>query len=157
MANDVATVDIVATDEEEAIFAERLTGRTERSIAKRFNVTPRYVREVVRRLAPRIDPESRAEQLSLEFARMERCYQVFYERTLEGDVASASILIRLSERKTSLLALDHAPLRDLTIVNVAPQARISSTHRIKQALDRVVGENPRPELVEVLGPPEPLP
>jgi hypothetical protein len=78
-------------------------------------------------------------------------HRVFYRKSLEGDPVAASIMIRLSERKSALWGHDVAPLRQDPLLSV-PEQRPGSTTLIREALEKLVAERPRPQQVEILPP-----
>lgn len=148
MSNDVVSID---PNQDEAIFRERLEGVSERMLAKRYGLTVKDVRQVIERLAPQVDHATRRNELALELERLDRVHRVFYRKSLEGDPVAASIMIRLSERKSALWGHDVAPLRQDPLLSV-PEQRPGSTTLIREALEKLVAERPRPQQVEILPP-----
>jgi hypothetical protein len=146
-------------DLSEQIFKARVEGLSENATAKRFGVAPRDVRDVVDRLALKIDAGTRMRELLLELHRIENLQQVYYGLAMQQDHQAAAIAIKLSERKAAMLNFDHAPSRQDVVVSV-PEQRVTSTQLIKAAIERICRERPQPlpelesqplpELVEIL-------
>ena len=82
--------------------------------------------------------------------------ETYYEMAMEKDHQAAIITVRLSERLSSLWGWDHAPHRDMTTINVAPEQRPTSTQQIRAALARLVAEK-QPVVSATVGKPEPEP
>jgi hypothetical protein len=135
----------------EELFQARLSGLTEYAVSKRHGVPVRTVRRAVEALAPKVDNKLRMRELAVELGRLDRLGEVFLEVALtEKDAQAAAIVLKVSERKSSMLGLDYAPLRtDLaTLTVIQPPPRADSTALIRQALERVCAEGrppPQPE------------
>ena len=149
--------DLVPSDLSERIFKARVGGLTEQATAKKFGVPVREVRKVVEQLAPRIDAGTRLRELSLELVRLDRLQEVFLDVALtQRDPQAAAIALKVSERKSSMLGLDYAPLRtdQGTLHVIQPAPRPSSTALIRAALERVCAEG-RPAIAAPTLPPAP--
>jgi hypothetical protein len=131
-AQAIATV-VEGEDLEEQVFAQRLAGRSERWISRRFGLSCDEVREICIRLLPTFDRALREQELALEISRVNALTTQYFPRALAGDDAATCIYIKLSERRGSLLALDKAPER-------------TSTELIKAALDRLANEGKPPQI-----------
>ena len=138
MSTDLMTSD----DLSEQVFAARVEGASENAVAKRFGIAPRDVREVVDRLALKVDAGTRMRELILELHRIANLQQVYYGMAMQQDHQAAAIAIKLSERKAAMLAFDHAPHRQDVLVSV-PEHRSSSTELIRAAIEHV---NERPAM-----------
>jgi hypothetical protein len=141
----------------EQLYQARLTGLTEYAVSKRYGVPVREVRRAVEALAPRVDNQLRMRELAVELGRLDKLGEVFFTVAVEEkDPQAAAIALKVSERKSSMLGLDYAPLRtDLaTLAVIQPPPRTDSTTLIRQALERVCSEGrpaiaaPAPEPVE---------
>ena len=145
--------DLVPSDLSERIFKARVGGLTEQATAKKFGVPVREVRN-----APRIDAGTRLRELSLELVRLDRLQEVFLDVALtQRDPQAAAIALKVSERKSSMLGLDYAPLRtdQGTLHVIQPAPRPSSTALIRAALERVCAEG-RPAIAAPTPPPAPV-
>ena len=157
--------DLVPSDLYEQIFAARIAGLSEERTAKRFGVKLTEVRRAVSLLAPRIDNETRMSELAVELGRLDRLGEVFYTVAIEEkDPQAAAIALKVSERKSSMLGLDYAPLRTdmATLTVIQPPPRPNSTQLIRAVIDRVVAERPQPQRAAPAGEvidlePEPVP
>jgi hypothetical protein len=146
--------ELVPEDQEardQQLFQARLNGLTDYATAKRFGVKVSEVRRAVERLAPKVDNRLRMRELAVELGRLDKLGEVFLEVALtEKDPQAAAICLKVSERKSSMLGLDYAPLRtDLaTLTVIQPPPRADSTSLIRAALERVCSEGrppPQPE------------
>jgi hypothetical protein len=115
------------------------------TIARKHGITLKQVREAIIQLSPTIDHETRRRELLVDLARIDRLTTRFYVQALQGDVASAAITIKLSERRALLWGWDSAPNRQVpTIVIEQPESRPTSTERIRAAIEFVVSQRSVP-------------
>jgi hypothetical protein len=145
------STEVTPSELDEFIFKARVAGATENAVAKRFGVQPLDVQRVVDRLGPRIDAATRMREFALEVVRLDNLMETYYQLAIEKDHQAAMIAIKLSERRSSLWAFDHAPHRDPAVTVAVPEHRENSTTLIRQAIERVWAEGrtqqpqPQPE------------
>jgi hypothetical protein len=72
---------------------------------------------------------------NLELARLDELLGKFRAKALEGCPVSANLLVRLSERRSALLGLDHRQI-DPVMLSLSVNPQPSSTTRILQALEQ---------------------
>jgi hypothetical protein len=133
----------------EKLFQARLSGLTEHAVSKKFGVPAREVRRAVEVLAPHIDNKLRMRELAIELGRLDKLGECFLEIALkEKDVQAAAIALKVSERKSSMLGLDYAPLRTdaATLTVIQPPPSPTSTEQIRAIIARVVAERPVSQL-----------
>ena len=142
--------ELVPDDQEhrdQQLFQARLSGLTDYATAKRFGVKVSEVRRAVERLAPGRQPATNARaggRARPNSTSSARCFSRWPSprRTPQA----AAICLKVSERKSSMLGLDYAPLRtDLaTLTVIQPPPRTDSTALIRAALERVCSEGRPP-------------
>ena len=149
MVTQAVAVPVEDGDEEfgERVFKARLSGMSERAVAKRFGITTKEVRAICLPRVPSIDNESRGHELQLDLSRIGAMSAKFYDWVMDDSAepatacAAASIFIRLSERRAALLGLDQAPVRQVATITFAePQPRETSTDKILKALEFVASQ-----------------
>jgi hypothetical protein len=85
-----------------------------------------------------LDNPMRLNAIKLELERLDQLIRPFFAKALEGCTASASVMVRLSQRRSELLGLD-APLRiDATLIEVREAP--TSTEKWQAAIDQLVGK-----------------
>ena len=140
--------DLVPNDLYERIFQARIAGLSETRAAKQFGVKVSEVRRAVTLFAPQVNNELRLRELAVELGRLDRLGEVFYTVAIEEkDPQAAAIALKVSERKSSMLGLDYAPLRTdmATLTVIQPPPRPNSTQLIRAVIDRVCAERPQPQ------------
>ena len=89
------------------MFALRVSGKTERMVAKTFGVSVQRVRDAIERMAPAIDHAARMRELVVELYRIDALHERFFKIAQEdGDAQAALIAIKLSERRAAMWAWD---------------------------------------------------
>lgn len=137
--------DLIDDDLDLELLKHRMAGISVRAIAKRYALTKREVEAALDRALPQIDNATRIAAIKLELERLDQLIRPFFVKALDGDTAAASILVKLSERRSDLLGLN-APMRiDATLVETYDNP--SSTEDLQSAIDRLlVGKTtPSPE------------
>ena len=130
--------DLVADDLDPEILKHRMAGISVRAIMRRYALTKREVDAALDRALPQIDNATRIAAIKLELERLDQLIRPFFVKALAGDTAAASILVKLSERRSSLLGLD-APLRiDATLVESYENP--NSTQDLEAAINRLIGK-----------------
>src|SRR5262245_45220333 len=140
-SNTRAVVD--RADREEEIFRARLKGRSVRAIAREFACEIVEVEEIIEKMCAPASAAMRRQALALDLQRLDELQTVFYEKAQDGDTASAAIVIKLSERRASLLGLDvPASVRGdaVQLAIITPPQPESTTDRIRRALDLLAAE-----------------
>jgi hypothetical protein len=125
-----------------AIFEKRLAGHSINAIARELNLPAQEIDAAIDRALHPIDEPFRLQTIGLELERFDRLCYVFYAKALNGDAASAAIVLKCSERRSAILGLD-VPAgirRDPVMLQVEQAPQISSTERIREALDRIAAE-----------------
>ena len=86
-------------------------------------------------------------ELLLEVERLNALERHYYEKALgagEGATAAGALYVKLQERKSVLIGLN-APAQSAALIihQSVPAKQVTSTERIRAALDRIVGVTPR--------------
>src|SRR4051794_14761087 len=102
--NDVAVVTPMSDEDvEDRVWAARLHGASVRSICKTFALTPTQVHAICLQRSPEIDHQRRRRELSLELDRLDQLQRTFFSRAVAGDIPSALLCLRISERRGAYL------------------------------------------------------
>ena len=115
---------IIPVDDEELaqrVLDARMDGEPERTVARKFGLTPRQVREVCVALLPKVDRETREAELQLELGRLDKMTRKFFKQACAtGDVPSGAISLKLSERRGLLWGWEQLPARPTATITILP-------------------------------------
>jgi hypothetical protein len=125
-----------------AIFEKRLAGHSINAIARELNLPAQEVDAAIDRALRPIDEPFRLQTIGLELERFDRLCYVFYAKALNGDAASAAIVLKCSERRSAILGLDvpAGSRRDPVVMQIDQTPQPTSTERIMAALNRIAAE-----------------
>jgi hypothetical protein len=146
-------VDLI--DKEEAVYRARLAGKSPRRIAHEFNLSITSVQEIIERQSPTIDNRLRLATIALDLDRLDELQTVFYRNAADGDVQAAAVLLKVQERRASLLGLNCPASVDP--VRLPESERPNSTELLLAELNRIANERPAPTLNLITGTPCPAP
>ena len=109
-------------EQDEAIVEALVAGRSVRVVQREFSLTVTELDQALERCFP-LDTAARLRTIRSDLSRLDRLIEKFYLKALagNGDVDSATLVVRAWERKSALLGLDAVQRIDLQIVQ-APQA-----------------------------------
>ena len=120
----------------EQIIQARIRGESARSIAKRLHCTLADINDVMDRFATTtLTDKLRAHTLALEIERLDELQEVFNDQAKAGDVQSALLVTKIIERRSILLGLSAPPRTDHHIIEHAQPPAMTSTERIRAAID----------------------
>jgi hypothetical protein len=92
-----------------------------------------------------IDDKTRKHMLALELERLDEIQRVFDKQARGGDIPAALLVTKIIERRCILLGLALPPRVDPQIIELQTAPAVTSTERIKAAIDRLRGRLPKPE------------
>jgi hypothetical protein len=122
----------------EQIIQARIRGESVRSIARRLGCTIDDVNDVLDRFASTtLTDKLRMHTLALELERLDGLQEVFEQQAKAGDVQSALLVTKLIERRSVMLGLAAPPRTDNHIIEHARPPAMTSTERIRAAIDRL--------------------
>jgi hypothetical protein len=85
--------------------------------------------------------------LAMELVELDELQQAFREKALENrDVAAGSLLIKVAERRATLLGLNPPIGHAVAVVQHAPSEQPTSTQKLRAAIDRIRAEHGQPPL-----------
>jgi hypothetical protein len=91
-----------------------------------------------------LDEPFRLQTVFLELERLDRLTEAFYRKATAGDAISATIVLKVNERRSAILGLD-VPAgirRDPVLLQIEQQPQPTTTDRIRAALDRIAATRP---------------
>src|SRR5262249_42980173 len=91
-----------------------------------------------------ISANLRTPTLGLELQRLDNLQQAFEQQAKAGDVQAAMLVTKIIERRCVMLGLSAPPRVDQHIIEHAQPPAMTSTERIRAAIDRIRGL-PKPE------------
>lgn len=112
----------VIEQRDEQIVEALVAGRSVRTVQREFGLTVAELDQVLERCFP-LDTAARLRTIRGDLSRLDRLIEKFYLKALagDGDVDSATLVVRAWERKATLLGLDAVQRIDLQIVQPPKQ------------------------------------
>ena len=84
--------------------------------------------------------------LALELAKLEELEEGFTGKAMGGDVAAGTLMVKIYERRATLLGMNARQGHAVQIIEHEPAAAQTSTEKIRAAIDRIRGKSlPKPE------------
>jgi hypothetical protein len=125
--------DTAIIERDEAVTTALEEGRSLAKVRKQFGLSVSELDAVLERCFP-LDTAARLRTIRSDLSKLDVLIEKLYLRAIsdEGDVNSATAVIRAWERKAELLGLDAVQRVDLTIT--PPQYQESRHDRIRQAI-----------------------
>jgi len=85
--------------------------------------------------------------LALELLRLDELEEAFRDKAIvDRDVASGALLVRIAERRATLLGLNPPLGHAVQVIQHEPENKPTSTERLRAAIDRVRGKRPQDDL-----------
>lgn len=84
--------------------------------------------------------------LSLELMHLDEYEEVFRAKALDGNDVSGALVLKIQERRATLLGLNAAPQSSVKIIDATPTNKPTSTEKILAALDRLAEDGERERL-----------
>ena len=79
--------------------------------------------------------------LALELSRLDELEEAFRDKAIvDRDVASGALLVRIAERRATLLGLNPPLGHAVQVIQHEPQNKPTSTERLRAAIDRIRGK-----------------
>jgi hypothetical protein len=140
---------VLTVADEDQILELRLGGASTRSIARRFRIPVEVVNNVLDGMFEQLSDRGKLRATNLELARLDELIGVYRQKAIEGSVVAASLLVRLSERRSALLGLD-ARQQDPVMLSMTVTPQVSTTDRIMAAIEnlRHQGNGDNPSMIE---------
>jgi len=94
-----------------------------------------------------LDRDQFLRRTALELIELDQLQQAFREKALEiAIVGSGSLLLKVAERRATLLGMNASQGHAMRIIQHEPAAAQTSTDKIRVAIDRIRGKSlPKPE------------
>lgn len=123
---------------DDEIVQQRIAGKSMRAIAKAQRRSVAEINSVIDRWSSvALTAEARKHGLALELARPDELQRTFYEKALEGDIASDALVEKLITRRCVMLGL-HAPQTAVLKIVAEATPRETSTDKIERALNALI-------------------
>jgi hypothetical protein len=139
------------------IFERRLNGRGVHTIAKEMSLAVKEVDEAIDRCCRPVDEPFRLQTVCIELERLDRFTEAFYRKAINGDHASAAIVLKVNERRSAILGLDvpAGVRKDPVMLQIEQTPQPTTTDRIKAALDRIAAMRVEPKSIPGSSPSDP--
>jgi hypothetical protein len=146
---------------DDAIVGALVAGRSVRVVQREFGLTVVELDQALERCFP-LDTAARLRTIRADLGKLDQLIEKFYLKAIagDGDVNSATLVVKAWERKSALLGLDAVQRIDLQIIN--PPQEVPRNEKIRQVIERLTGRqlndgNGRPldddSAVDALSPP----
>ena len=122
--------------DEDQILELRLGGASTKMIARRFRISVEVVNDVLDAAFEQLSDRGRLRATHLELARLDELLGKFRAKALDGDPVAANLLVRLSERRSALLGLDHRQV-DPVMLSLSVTKPASGVDRLLTAMDQI--------------------
>ena len=126
-------VDTAIEQRDEHVAQAIVSGQSLRMVRKEFGLSIAELDAVLERLWP-IDAQARLRLIKRDVGRIDRLLEVFFERSLRGDVQSGLLTVRIWERLHELLGMNSAA--KIEIVQ-APSEAPTRYEKITEAIMRL--------------------
>jgi hypothetical protein len=85
--------------------------------------------------------------LALELLRLDELEEAFRDKAIvDRDVASGALLVRIAERRATLLGLNPPLGHAVQVIQHEPENKPTSTERLRAAIDRIRGKRHQDDL-----------
>ena len=85
--------------------------------------------------------------LALELLRLDELEEAFRDKAIvDRDVASGALLVRIAERRATLLGLNSPLGHAVQVIQHEPENKPTSTERLRAAIDRIRGKRLQDDL-----------
>lgn len=149
-AGDADNVVALRDDErDERILQLRLAGVSIRRLSREFKMPERHVLDVLDAMLPKLSPENRVRMFREDVARIDELLVQHYAAARSGSINSSQLVIRLLERRSSMVGYD-VPLSARVAVEVIQHSAVEregSTALLLAELDRIAAEQDSSGLV----------
>jgi hypothetical protein len=95
---------------ERAMFLDRVAGKSVRSIAEEFGISPAEAQAIISSQCTPVDVQLKLHTVELELARIDALSAVYYPFAQKGNLAACATWIRLQERRAAYLGTE-TPLK----------------------------------------------
>ena len=126
--------------DEDAVYRARVAGKSVRSIAREHACTEVKILEILHEKSKGLLTEASLRiALMLENQRLDDIVVALYPKAINGDHASAGLLIKLAQRRACLMGLDMPQAHVLHVMNNPPPDARTSTQKMSDAIDHLLG------------------
>lgn len=131
---------------------DELVNKRIKRLARDYGLSVEQVHKALDRHPIELDRDRYLKRtLALELLRLDELEMAFRDKAIEDrDVASGALLVKIAERRATLLGLNPVTGANVTIVQHEPLEQPSSTDRIEAAISAIRGNRGK-----ALSPPEP--
>jgi hypothetical protein len=132
--------------DDDGSLTARVLGRSVRRVAREHGMTEGAVDEVLdQRADAMLSGKHLRRALMLQLARLDELVEVFHPKALGGDPICGALVVRIEERRSTLLGLNAPIGHAVSVVQHEPVEAPTSTDRIRAAFDRIRRKRlPRP-------------
>src|SRR5262249_24793714 len=143
----------IAKGETHMVDQDRITGRRIKRLAQEFHCTAAEVNAALAKHPVLVEKDKfLARTLALELVEMDELQEAFRAKAIEEcDTAAGALLVEICERRATLLGLNAPQSAAITIIE-SERPAVTSTERIRAAIDRIRLSRPQPEEPNGQGP-----
>jgi hypothetical protein len=124
--------------DDDGILTARVRGRSVRRIAREHGMTEGAVDEVLdQRADAMLSGKHQRRALMLQLARLDELIEVFHPKALAGDPICGALVVKIEERRATLLGMNAPIGHAVSVVQHEPTAAPTSTDLIEAAFARI--------------------
>jgi hypothetical protein len=145
----IPTTIVEIVDVDMAMFRLRLAGKSTRMIARELHVAEDKVRETVEKMLTPVTPKMKATALELELERLDQYQASQHQDAIKGDRDAIAMCLKIAELRADFLGTRAPAAVRIDPVQLMEQAQpqLTTTDRIKAALDRIAAMNDDGDLI----------
>jgi hypothetical protein len=145
----IPTTIVEIVDVDMAMFRLRLAGKSTRMIARELHVAEDKVRETVEKMLTPVTPKMKATALELELERLDQYQASQHQDAIKGDRDAIAMCLKVAELRADFLGTRAPAAVRIDPVQLMEQAQpqLTTTDRIKAALDRIAAMNDDGDLI----------
>jgi hypothetical protein len=146
----IPTTIVEIVDVNMAMFRLRLAGKSCRMIARELHVAEDKVRETVEKMLTPITPKLKATAVQEALERFDLYQASQHQAAVDGDRDAIAMCLKIEEQRADLLGTRAPASVRIDPVRLVEQAepQMTSTDRIRAALDRIAAERPNKSLAD---------
>jgi hypothetical protein len=129
-------VDVLDLDA--AVLERRLAGLSIRRLAREFKLSEKAVLDSLDRSLPKLSPELKIRIYREDLQRLEALVAAHWASAATGSQSSTQVILRLLERRASMIGADAPTKIDIVIDQVGQHP--TSTDQLLAELDRIAAE-----------------
>ena len=149
-------VEVIPSEQDEAIYAAWESGKTLRVLAREFGISPLQVEQAIDRCLPVFSTQTQMRAYKREIQKLEDLGTKYYAKAMHDEIESAHIYARINERYCAMQGWTSVNIRLEPYTAQVQQQALPRHEKIRAAIMRLTEQPPVPraaiERIDQLGP-----